>query len=148
MRVRPIQRADRSAWLQMRRALWPDALPDGLAAEVDRFFMGTLLEPEAVLVAERHGRLVGFAELSVRPFAEGCRAGRVAYLEGWWVAPDIRRKGVGRALIHASELWARDQGCTEFASDSSLDNPDSRDAHLALGFRETGRLVCFAKRLD
>ena len=148
MRVRPIQRADRSAWLQMRKALWPDARSDSLVAEVDRFFMGTLLEPEEVLVAERHGRLVGFAELSVRPFAEGCDSGRVGYLEGWWVAPDVRRKGVGRALIHASELWARDQGCTEFASDSSLGNEDGRRAHEALGFREMGRLVCFAKRLD
>ena len=46
--------------------------------------------------------MVGFAEVSVRPYAEGCRGERVAYLEGWFVAEGARGHGVGRALVEAA----------------------------------------------
>lgn len=147
MRVRPVTPSDRAGWLRMREALWPGA-PGEHAGEIDRFFAGESPEPLAVLVAERRGRLVGFAELSIHPYAEGCETDRVGYLEGWWVDPDNRRQGVGRALVEAAERWAREQGCREFASDAQPDNETSRAAHLALGFREAGRVVCFAKRLE
>jgi aminoglycoside 6'-N-acetyltransferase I len=101
-----------------------------------------------VLVAEgRDGRLLGFTELSIRPYAEGCRTHRVAYLEGWYVCPEARRQGVGKALVAASEEWGRSQGCTEFASDTQPDNEISSSAHRALGFTDLGLVRCFIKRL-
>jgi aminoglycoside 6'-N-acetyltransferase I len=61
----------------------------------------------AVLLAlDEGGRAVGFVELSIRNYAEDCETDRVAYLEGWYVIPEARRTGVGRALIAASEEWA------------------------------------------
>lgn len=59
---------------------------------------------------------------------------QVAYVEGWFVVPEIRRRGLGRALVSAAEEWGRVQGCTEFASDTLPDNRASAAAHLALGF--------------
>lgn len=147
MRVRPVTPADRAGWLRMREALWPSD-PGEHAGEIDRFFRGESREPLAVLVAERHGRLVGLAELSIHPYAEGCDTDRVGFLEGWWVDPDHRRQGIGRALVEAAERWAREQGCVEFASDTQPGNATSRAAHLALGFREAGTVICFAKRLE
>ncbi len=44
---------------------------------------------DAVLVAEDVGHLVGFVELSLRPWTEGCRSGRVGGLEGWSVEAGI-----------------------------------------------------------
>src|SRR5262249_44408301 len=71
------------------------------------FLRGRAAEPEAVLIARGpEGEPVGFAELSVRPFAEGCRTSPVAYLEGWYVAPGARRKGVGRRLARAPRACA------------------------------------------
>jgi aminoglycoside 6'-N-acetyltransferase I len=93
------------------------------------------------------GAAVGFAELSIRAYAEDCTTDRVAYLEGWYVVPDARRQGVGRALMAAAETWGRSQGCTEFGSDALLDNDVSEAAHLALGFEETVQLRCFRKLL-
>jgi aminoglycoside 6'-N-acetyltransferase I len=145
VRVRAAVPGDAAAWARMRCALWPE---DGdQAGEVARFFAGGLVEPLAVLVAEEGGALVGFAELSIRNIAESCVSGRVAYLEGWYVEPAHRRRGVGRALVLAAEEWGRAQGCPEFASDTQIDNEASAAAHLALGFAETDRIRCFRKEL-
>ena len=100
-----------------------------------------------LLAEEPDGRAVGFVELSIRTYAEGCETDRVAFLEGWYVVPDARRRGVGRVLIAEAERWARDQGCSEFASDALLDNEVSANAHTALGFQETAQLRCFRKSL-
>lgn len=43
--------------------------------------------------------------------------------------------------------WAKECGFKELASDAELENTDSINAHKALGFEETGRTVCFIKRL-
>ena len=91
--------------------------------------------------------LVGFAELSLRPYAEDCRTSPVAFLEGWYVAPSMRRRGVGRALVRAAEEWGRAQGCREFGSDTQFDNSASIAAHLALGFDDAGALRSFRKDL-
>lgn len=90
---------------------------------------------------------VGFVELSLRSYAEGCQSDNVAYVEGWYVVPEARGHGVGRALIEAAEDWARRQGSTELASDANLDNTASAAAHKALGFSEVGQLRCFRKLL-
>jgi aminoglycoside 6'-N-acetyltransferase I len=98
-------------------------------------------------VEEADGRAIGFAELSIRPYAEGCRSDRVAYLEGWWVAPGGRRQGVGRALVEAAVEWGRAQGCAEMASDAEAENESSAAAHSALGFEEVGLIRCFRRDL-
>lgn len=131
----------------MREALWP-AEPGEHAREIDRFFRGELHEPLAVLMAfDAAGEARGFAELSIRNHAEDCVTNRVAYLEGWYVETEARRRGIGRALLAAAETWGRAQGCTEFGSDAVIDNELSATAHFALGFTETARLRCFRKNL-
>ena len=86
--VRAVERGDEQAWCAMRTALWPEGSPAEHAAEAKRFLAGRASEPLAVLVAQAEsGELVGFVELSIRPHAEGCHTDRVAYLEGWFVAP-------------------------------------------------------------
>lgn len=93
------------------------------------------------------GSLVGFAEVDLRPYVDGCRTSPVGYLEGWYVAPAFRRRGTGRALVRAAESWARSIGCAEFASDTGIANRVSQRAHRALGFEETERLVLFRRTL-
>src|SRR3989454_9058032 len=98
--VRPAQPRDAAAWLQLRRALWPEGSEAEHREDIDRFFAGDPREPLAVLLAEDGaGCPVGLAELSIRAYAEGCGSNRVAYLEGWFVVPKARRSGVGQALI-------------------------------------------------
>jgi len=151
--VRPAQSDDASAWLKMRLTLWPDGSEAEHSEEIGRFFNDQVpdqfpREPWAVLLAESiEGGMLGFAELSIRPCAEGCRSNRVAYLEGWFVLPEARNGGVGRALVVAAEEWGRGQGCTEFASDTQRENDVSSAAHRALGFTDVGMVRCFLKKL-
>lgn len=117
-------------------------------ASIDRFFAGGRREPEQVLLAVSEGdEAVGFIELSIRHIVDGCSTDRVGYVEGWYVVPSWRRKGVGRALIAGGEQWALERGCTEFASDTEIDNLTSRRAHAALGFEATGQVENFRKEL-
>lgn len=147
MNIRHATRADAEVWLGLRCDLWPDAARDEHRSEIESFLSGKATEPLAVLVAESAGQIVGFAELSIRPYAEGCSSNRVAFLEGWYVAPESRRLGAGRALVAAAEGWALAQGCTEFASDTEVHNEMSRAAHRNCGFEEVGVIRCFRKEL-
>ncbi len=143
--IRPATPADTVAWLELRRALFGTE-DDNHAAEIAAYFDGTAREPLAVLMAfDDTAAAIGLAELSIRAYAEGCRTDRVAYLEGWYVAPHVRRQGVGKALVTAAEQWGRAQGCTEFASDAMVDNDTSAAAHRAAGFTDVGLIRCFRK---
>ncbi|HXI96786.1 MAG TPA: aminoglycoside 6'-N-acetyltransferase [Candidatus Acidoferrum sp.] len=147
MEVRRATTEDSAAWLKMRQALWPEGASDH-PFEIASYFAGRLRMPLEVLLAfDDAGLPVGFVELSIRPYAEGCDTDAVAYLEGWFVVPEARCRGVGRALIQAAEQWARGEGCSEFASDALLDNEISAAAHRALGFTEVVQIRCFKKPL-
>jgi len=147
IRIREATASDAVAWLRMRMDLWPDGAADH-PREIAAFFQGTASMPLAVLIARSDtDEAVGFAELSIRNYAESSTTDRIAYLEGWYVEPSARRRGVGRALIAAAEEWARSQKCTEFGSDAELDNAISASAHRAVGFTETAQIRCFLKTL-
>lgn len=154
MQVRAVRPGDSGEWLRMRRILWPPEESEDHAAEIARYFRGdTLIScpgggAAAVLVADRgDGRLGGFLEAGVRPFAEPCESRPVGYIEGWFVDEDLRRTGVGATLVRAAEEWARGVGCAEMASDCDPQNAVSLAAHLALGYEEGGRAVHLKRRL-
>lgn len=129
----------------MRQALWPGSDSDH-DVETRRYFQqrGSGMR---TFVAEVDRRLVGFLELDERKYAPGCAASPVPFIEGWYVDPDSRRRGVGRALVRAAEDWARAACFTEIASDTPIENADSIAAHGALGYAETERVVCFRRTL-
>lgn len=145
--VRPAAPSDAAAWLALRLALWPSA-PEEHVPTVDAFLAGDRENPAEVLLAlDAGGAPIGFAELSLRTWAEGCRTQPVCYLEGWYVAGAHRRRGVGAALVRAAEAWGRAQGAREMASDADLENETSHAAHRALGFEEAGRAVLYRRDL-
>jgi aminoglycoside 6'-N-acetyltransferase I len=144
--LRPLQQGDEAEWLRMRQALWPDFEQESLQREMDEILVN--LAQWGVFVLERaEGGLGGLMEASLRPWAEGCETHPVGYIEAWYVDPDLRRQGAGAALVEASENWTRAQGCSEIASDCELDNHVSFQAHQALGYEETIRIIQFRKRL-
>lgn len=146
MTIRAVERADAAEWLRMRTALWPS---HDHAAEIEEHFRsGGTPVLTIVLAAERSaGGLMGFIEIGLRPYAEGCDSSPVPFIEGWYVDPDMRRSGVGTQLVRAAEDWARAQGYTEIGSDIEMENDVSFAAHRALGYEEVNRVICFRRAL-
>ena len=144
--IRHLQPDDRAEWLRMRLLLWP-----GQSEEEHLRERGEILADSAspVFVASHpNGRLGGFLEAGTHKYADGCNTSPVGYLEGWYVDPDMRRHGVGAMLVRAAEQWAHGQGCKEMASDCLLGNDESLQAHLALDYEETERIIHFRKSLE
>ena len=143
--LRALREEDETEWLRMRQALWSDSKTASLMEEMREIKTDAR---QAVFVLERPaGRLGGFVEAALRPWAEGCNTHPVGYIEGWYVDSDLRKQGAGRALVQAAEAWARAKGCTEMASDCELENTTSLQAHLRLGYSETLRIIQFRKSL-
>src|SRR5918996_4558644 len=143
MTIEEVRQRDAAAWESMRQLLWPSA-PGEHASKIAAYFQGNRRNPAEVFIArDEAGRPIGFVELSIRDYAEGCYSGRVAYIEGWYVSHEARRQGVGAALVTQAEAWAKSRGCSELASDCELDNVDSAAAHRALGFDEVVRTISF-----
>lgn len=144
--IRRVQNSDQAEWLRLRHALWP---ADALAEQIDE--MNTISASpsrQPVFLAEApDGGLCGLLEVSIHTSAEGCVTDTIGYLEGWFVDAAWRGQGIGRALVAAAEAWARAQGCTEMASDTTLDYPLSPLAHARLGYQETSLRFHYRKDL-
>jgi len=147
--IRPIEPRDAEAWSAMRGRLWPEANVDELARETRAFAAGLKqgIVDAAFIAIGDDAQPLGFIELSVRAFSDGCDSMPIPHVEGWYVEDSARGQSVGRALMRAAEEWARSRGFTELASDSELTNENAQRAHTACGFEEVDRLVKFRKPL-
>ena len=138
---------DQPGWLQMRIALWTDATPDDHLG----YMAISLAQPERFLqlmMYDETHQPIGFIEGSIRgDYVNGTETSPVGFVEGVYVVPGWRRKGVARQLFAAIGDWAKARGCRELASDALLENESSQRAHRALGFEETERVVYFRRML-
>lgn len=125
--------------------LWPDNTVDEMCSE-----MGEILAKldAAFFLAYAEKVPIGFAQCQLRhDYVEGTDSSPVGYLEGIYVAEAYRKQGIAKALLTACESWAKTKGCSEFASDCELDNTQSLQFHLNVGFEEANRIICFTKKL-
>jgi len=141
--IRRLGLADRTAWAALRHALWPYHPLEELDGELDQMLEGDF----AGFGAFEDGAPIGFAEVSQRAYGDGCDTAPVAWLEGIFVMPRYRQRGVGKLLVAAVEDWGRSRGLSELGSDAALDNLTSRLSHVLWGFDETERVVMFRKTL-
>ena len=130
---------------EMAVQLWDDPTIDELEAE----FIETLGdEQSAFFIKYVNDMPVGFAQCGLRTdYVEGTETSPVGYLEGIFIREQYRKNGYAKELLRACEQWAKAMGCTEFASDCELDNSVSLQFHLAMGFDEANRIICFKKKI-
>lgn len=125
--------------------LWSHHESDELKQEFSQLLMN---EECAVFLAEEENKQIGFAQVQLRhDYVEGTSSSPVGYLEGIFVREEYRKYGYASKLLRSCEKWAREKGCSEFASDCELTNETSLAFHLKLGFTEANRIICFTKRL-
>ena len=125
--------------------MWEDNTVEGLAEDLTKI----IDSPEsAVFLLYDGGIAIGFAQCQLRhDYVEGTDSSPVGYLEGIFVEEAYRNKGYAKELLKQCEAWAKDMGCTEFASDCELENTGSLAFHLKMGFEEANRVICFTKKL-
>ena len=87
-----------------------------------------------VLVAERDGAVVAFAQLY--PGFSSVRTARTWILNDLFVAEPARRAGAGRALLAAAAAFAREDGAAAIALETNRDNVAARALYRAAGWRE------------
>lgn len=149
VRIAVATSGDAADWAEMRGALWPGGGDGGTHADDINRLLADAGATVNLIARDETGRAVGFAEASLRrDYVNGCKTTPVAFLEGIYVVPPARGQGVARALVDATERWARQRGVTELASDALFDHQASHKMHNALGFEETQRVVFFRKILE
>lgn len=143
MQIEPPTGADDRRWLSLRLQLWSHVSgSEHLREMADAMARGHCVR----LALTSNGSAVGFVEASKRvDYVNGTSSSPVIFLEGLFVEPSARRKGVARALVAHVERLALAERCTEMASDSPLENVAAHAAHRALGFEETERVVYFRR---
>lgn len=106
-------------------------------------------EEKTVLLAREEGLYWGICLVSLRhDYVEGTEGSPVGYLEGIYVEEEHRNLGTARALLMGAQQWAKKKGCREFASDCEVGNTESLAFHLACGFEEANRIICFVKEIE
>lgn len=143
-----ISQADRSQLAQLTDLaikLWPEHEH----RELEKDLAGIYARDDAAFfLAYWEETPIGFAQCQLRrDYVEGTESSPVGYLEGIYVSESFRKRGIAKRLLEAAEAWAREKGCSEFASDCELDNSESLRFHLNVGFEEANRIICFTKKL-
>ena len=127
------------------RIIWPEHTLEELTKIIINYMSS---ENSAVFAEIVDGKYAGVALCGLRhDYVEGCESSPVGYLEGVSIQEEYRHQGIARKLVSECEQWAREKGCTEFASDCELTNTASLKFHLSIGFQEENRIICFRKTL-
>ena len=133
--IRPYQSEDQEAVI----TLWKDCrlvVPQNdPVADIET---KTRFQPDLFLIARSRGRLVG----TVMAGYEGHR-GWINYLA---VAPDLRRRGIGRKMMQAAEKRLRAVGCPKINLQVRRSNTAVIRFYRSIGFAEDD-VISLGKRL-
>ncbi len=145
MILRKAEPKDERTLAELALLLWPGHTLEDLKEEMGKILRN---KESAFFLAFEEDEPIGFSQCQLRhDYVEGTESSPVGYLEGIFVKEGFRNMGLAGKLLLQCQNWAREQGCTEFASDCELTNEASLAFHLCHGFQEANRIICFTKPL-
>jgi len=131
---------------EMALALWPDNEFKELRKEFKQLLNS---EKDKVFVYLMHAKPVAFIHISIRSdYVEGSLKSPTGFVEGIYVDPEYRKKGISKKLIKKGESWLKTKGCSQIGSDIEQSNIKSYHFHKSVGFKEVNRLIAFIKDID
>ncbi len=138
MKLVPIDRNDFSLWKDMRSDLYRTLDDEYNFKEMEKIFDNAIWHCQFI---EDHEKIVGFIELSLRNIVDGCLSSPVPYLEGLYIKPAYRGKGLGRKVISILIQWCSENGFSEMATDTEITNEKAQRFYESVGFKEVDRVV-------
>lgn len=138
-----------TAWEQIPPASRPMVAPDDLGRRVRAMFHQAMRSPRTrVFVAEESGEggapaPVGY--VGVAYLADELTGALTGHVFDLYVAPERRRRGLGRALLEAAEADCRTQGAARASATVSVHNAASLGLFAGSGFLAERQLL--GKRL-
>lgn len=150
MRVEELISDTYPVWAGMRQALWEDHTEEKDRRQFQEYLARRQAgEALSYFAVSDNGDYTGFLDAALRvDHVDGVEHSPVWYVEGIFVVPEERGKGVGRFLCSVLERYARAQGYMMIASDCELDDCESEAFHKAVGFVEAIRSIHLTKSLD
>ncbi len=131
--------------LSMQIELWGEQKAESLKQKDMEMLFG---EKNCFFLAYDEKKVIGFGEGSIRSeYVEGAKTSPIGYLEGIYVNKEYRHTGVGGQLMKEVEKWCGQRGCSEFASDTGIDNVKGIQFHESNGFREVAKIICYVKKI-
>ena len=109
-----------------------------------------LADTNQIFFFAQHGeKPIGISHGSLRrEYVNGANDGIKGYLEAIYVLPEYRKNGIATELVKIIESWAARNGCREMASDCLLENIESYNFHLKIGYEESERNIFFLKTIE
>jgi aminoglycoside 6'-N-acetyltransferase I len=128
-------------WLGLRRQLWPD--PDEAHLPEMQEILGSESAAAFLLLNERN-EAIGFIEGAL--YLGGPRP--YGYIEGWFVVPAFRGRGLGGQLLGSLEGWILHHSISLVLSDTIPEEyPLSTRAHAHYGYEALKNLTIFIKKI-
>lgn len=131
--IRPARPEDEPALRELDRATWSTVSSPAPPPPPDRPF-----ELDGVLVSELADGIAGYVKIG--PVLPIPASAHVFEIKGLTVSPAHRRRGVGKALMHAAIEYARDAGARRLTLRVLSHNTAARDLYTACGFEIEGVL--------
>jgi len=111
------------------------ALLPGAGPEIERLLLASLRDADtAVWLADDDGTAVGLCSVRIDvapPIHEEVERAEITDL---WVAPESRRRGLGRELVETALAWARERDVARVEIRVATGNPEGQAFWRALGF--------------
>jgi len=137
--IRRARSSDDAALAALDRQCW-SVLSDVVPARApDTAFFGSGQSPADVVVATLDGRVVGWTRIA--PPSPLPSNAHVQQLQGLGVHPDLRRRGIARALLLAALDLARSRGASKVCLRVLATNAAAQQLYRSAGFTIEGVLV-------
>ena len=128
--------------VNMRHALWGGD-PDQLESEAHGILSSAT--DNCFLANTDSGQYMGFIEVSLRHTQNHT----YGYIEGWYVAPELRRHGIGSALVDQAEQWLLHNSIeTIFSDTDKSSDPVSLPAHAHSGYIPIRKFTLLKKKMS
>lgn len=102
-------------------------------------FLAAQLDDEAsiVMVAEQHGRIVGYVYAAIEPMSWKDLRDECGYIHDLLVTEAARGRGAGEGLLNAAITWLNERGMPRAVLGTAAQNENARRLFERRGFRPT-----------